>query len=258
MRGGYGVLALTLVALPAAAAEVNVRVVDGRVDLAATAAPVAEVLERLARQTGMKVIYEGPQPRQLVSLSLSRRTPAEAVVGLLEGLGVNYMLFGDPTGVGVQTLMIAGVAVPVVTPEPTSSRPQPFRMPVASGPEPDNPIEEPGEEELEPFPVRQPPIPTFPPGAAGLPGAGGLPGTTGFPGPNPNPGGVNPGASPAQATPPGVPIPGFPGGAVPNVPVSPYTPTPFGTRPVFPPTPQPETQAPTPAPGQEAKPDSAP
>src|SRR6266511_1870800 len=110
MRGWYGVLALALLALPTEAAEINVRVAEGRVDLSANAAPVADVLDRLSKQTGMKVVYEGPPPRQLVSVSLAGRTPAEAVVGLLEGLGLNYMLLGDPSGTRVQTLMMAGAA----------------------------------------------------------------------------------------------------------------------------------------------------
>src|SRR6266446_3574256 len=73
----------------AAGAEINIRVAEGRVDLSTNAAPVADVLERLSKQTGMKVVYEGSPPRQLVSVSLAGRTPAEAVVGLLEGLGLN-------------------------------------------------------------------------------------------------------------------------------------------------------------------------
>ena len=43
-----------------------------------------QVLDRLARQTGMKVVYEGPAPRQLVTVSLKGRTPAEAVLSVLE------------------------------------------------------------------------------------------------------------------------------------------------------------------------------
>ena len=80
-----------------ATAEVRVRVAGGTVDLTATAAPLAEVLDRLARQTGMKVVYEGAAPRQLVTVSLHGRTPAETVLAVLEGLGVNFALVADPT-----------------------------------------------------------------------------------------------------------------------------------------------------------------
>ena len=106
--------ALVVVALAAAAApapaEVAVRVSGEHVDLTASAAPLAEVLDRLARQTGMKVVYEGPAPRQIVTLSLHGRTPTETVLSLLEGLGVNFALVADPSGARVQTLVVAGTA----------------------------------------------------------------------------------------------------------------------------------------------------
>jgi len=102
--------ALVVVALGAASAtaEVAVRVSGGHVDLTATAAPLADVLERLARQTGMKVVYEGPAPRQLVTLSLHGRTPTETVLSVFEGLGINFALVADPSGSRVQTLVVAG------------------------------------------------------------------------------------------------------------------------------------------------------
>ena len=242
MRGPYGALVFSLIALPAAAAEVNVRVAEGRVDVAANAAPVAEVLDRLSKQTGMKVIYDGPVPRQVISVSLSRRTPAEAVVGVLEGLGLNYVLVGDPAGTGVQTLMMAGAAS-VATSRPAGPAPapaRPFSMPVRT-PD-DEPFDEPAEEEVEqPVPFGQPPSPPFP---------GPLPGVT------PNPAfPTAPGVTPPQAT-PGATGPGFPGGAPPSYPVSPFTPTPFGAKPVFPGPVQPGSEPPQPAPDDETKPDS--
>jgi hypothetical protein len=99
-----------------AAAEVTVRVVPAagataaHVELTARAAPLAEVLDRLGRQIGMKVVYEGATPRQLVTLSLQGRTPAETVLGLLEGQGLNFALVSDPTGTRVETLLVAGSA----------------------------------------------------------------------------------------------------------------------------------------------------
>ena len=76
----------------------------------ARAAPLQQVLDRLGRQIGMKVVYEGGSPRQLVTLSLQGRTPAETVLALLEGQGLNYALLGDPTGAGAQTLLVTGSA----------------------------------------------------------------------------------------------------------------------------------------------------
>ncbi len=127
-------VALALLLLPlatGAAAEVSVQARGQRVDLSVTAAPLAEVLDRLGRQLGMKVVYEGPAPRQLVTVTLKDRTPAEAVLTLLEGLGVNYALLADETGAGVKTLLVAGAAPPTVAAAPSrpATQPAPLRRP---------------------------------------------------------------------------------------------------------------------------------
>src|SRR5687768_12723182 len=92
-------------ALPAAA-EVNVAVNDGRVDLSARSAPLSDVLDRLARQTAMQVTYEGAPPRNLVTAALQSATPVQAVLSVLEGLGLNYALQLDRTGRQVRTLLL--------------------------------------------------------------------------------------------------------------------------------------------------------
>jgi hypothetical protein len=91
-------------------AAVEVRVVGQSVDVQATNAPISEVLERLSRQTQMKVVYEGVPPRQMISLDLRGRTPVEAVIAALEGQGVNYAMAMDDTGTRVQTLLVTGTA----------------------------------------------------------------------------------------------------------------------------------------------------
>jgi len=129
--------------LPAVAqAEVMIRVAGARVDVTATATPLNEILDRLARQTGMRVVYEGPAPRQPVTISLQGRSPAEAVLGLLEGLGLNYALVGDTTGTKVQTLILAGVAAPSsgtsrASGSPTTAMPvrRPFAPPPGAAPD---------------------------------------------------------------------------------------------------------------------------
>ncbi len=125
MRLSAALVVLALASAPAAA-EVAVRVSGGHVDLTATAAPLADVLDRLARQTGMKVVYEGAAPRQLVTLSLHGRTPTETVLAVFEGLGVNFALVADPSGSRVQTLVVAGTARLV---RPRLPRPPAVRRP---------------------------------------------------------------------------------------------------------------------------------
>ena len=126
MRSAGALVALSLLAAPEAA-EVSVRVVPAstgapaQVELVARAAPLNEVLDRLGRQIGMKVVYEGSSPRQLVTLSLQGRTPAETVLALLEGQGLNYALLGDPTGAGAQTLLVTGSAPSTGTSAPAAT-----------------------------------------------------------------------------------------------------------------------------------------
>ena len=151
MRVVLSGIALALAASASLHAEVTVHAAAGRVDVTAKAAPLAEVLDRLARQTGMKVVYEGAAPRQLVSVSLLGRSPAEAVHDLLEGQGLNYALLGDSAGTGVQTLLMTGTPAPVVA---SSGPSAPLTTPIRprSGPPPmsgPDVMDEPEEEEEE-------------------------------------------------------------------------------------------------------------
>ncbi len=234
-----------LLAAPVAA-EVTVRVVPAtgttpsHVELTARAAPLSEVLDRLGRQIGMKVVYEGASPRQLVTLSLQGRSPADTVLGLLEGQGLNFALVSDATGVRVETLLVSGVApssgssaAAATAARPTTSS-SPFRRPLSpppgSGPDTiDEDSEELEEDEGldEPAPAEEAP------------------------------------ADPAATNP--VPIPQGPGqGAAPgqSFPVSPFAPqsTPYSVQ-TFPPLPPgvpggPTAPAPAPA-APQAQPETA-
>jgi hypothetical protein len=156
MRVGSGlVIALALVA-GEARADADVQYKGGLVDVRATAAPLAEVLDRLARATGMKVVQQGVTPSMLLSLSLHGRTPAEAVFGVLEGLGLNYAFVLDASGDRIETLVLAGTsggrpATPTAaaSPAPPVQRyvPHPSTPPPAAGP--DDAEEAPEEEAAE-------------------------------------------------------------------------------------------------------------
>jgi hypothetical protein len=236
MRRAVAVVLLSL-ASSVASAEVAVRVSAGRVDLTATAAPLADVLDRLARQTGMKVVYEGPAPRQLVTVSLHGRTPSETILAVFEGLGLNYAMIADATGASVQTLMVAGAASASTTSgtAPTTTRPnppgmrRPFGPPPGSSPEGTEPGFDEGEQENEANDVD---FTGAPPGAEAQ-DAGAA---------------QQPGGQPANVPPV---LPGAPqqGNAPP--PVSPQPATPFSASPF---TPQPQPFPPPPAqPAQPAQ-----
>jgi hypothetical protein len=192
-----------LAAAPMAPAEVTVRLGgDGRVDVRATTAPLPEVLDHLSRQTGMKVIYDGPVPRPLLTLTLERRTPVEALLGILEGLGLNYAVVMDRTATRVETLLMTGtppVSVPSAALPLRATTPT---LPRLRAPEPveQDPVDEPPEEEAVP------------------------PATPGQPAPGPPLPGTGSPVPPAFSQPP-ITLPGMPNMVPPpDYPVSPFTP----------------------------------
>jgi len=106
VRARSSLVAVALLAAALGRADTDVRRSGDRVDVRATASPLAEVLDRLARQTGMKVIYDGPAPRGRVTVNLSGVTPVQAVLSVLEGQALNYALLMDPAATRVETLLV--------------------------------------------------------------------------------------------------------------------------------------------------------
>jgi hypothetical protein len=228
MRRALVALGLLLLATPARP-EVMVRVSGREVDLTATAAPLADVLDRLARQTGMKVVYEGPAPRQLVTLAVHSRSPAETVLAVLEGQGLNYAMVGDATGTGVSTLVLAGGPGASATslssassvPSRTAEVPRRGRRFQPAGSSPD--AMEPADEEEEPDPTADPAFLGMPTGnEADLPA--------------PPPIAEPTGSASGQAPPPGATQPSAPQGPV--VPQQAFPVSPFAPQPQPYPTPQ--------------------
>ncbi len=157
-----------LLAASAFAGEVDVRgTAAGRVSVRVTAAPLSDVLDRLARQTGMKVVYDGAPPRALVrGRQVEDVTVADAVADVLEGLGVSYALRLDATGLKVDTLLVLGAvkgasssSAPSTSPAPRPAIP-PVRLPgfgnVPAPPPDEDADDEPSERAEEP-PVDQRP-----------------------------------------------------------------------------------------------------
>jgi hypothetical protein len=231
-------VAVAVLAAPAPA-EVRVQVAGSSVDVAATAAPLAEVLDRLSRQTGMKVVYEGAAPRQLVTVTVRGRTPAQAVLAVLEGQGVNYALVTDPTGSSVRTLLVTGAASSSGGSAPARAVPapanrSPFGLPPGAGADTEPPFEEGAEEQPE-----EPVSFGVPPGVEGIEQQQQPELVPGQPGPNPPAGQNAPGAYQGPVAPPQ------------RFPVSPFAPQPAAPSPV-PPT------APVPVPSQGGAPGQAP
>ena len=185
-------------------AAVDVTVTGDRVHVRAARAPLGDVLDGLARRTRMKVVYDGARPHTLVSVELRDRTPAEAVLGVLEGLGVSYALVMNASGTEVETLMIVGAGTgpgagggvaPATSASKPSSRHVPDEQPDVPEPEAYERVA-PEEKELVPEPPRPTPPPFGPLNPAGSvsPFAPGLPAAPTQPAASPTPA--------PQATPP--------------------------------------------------------
>jgi hypothetical protein len=167
MRKVAGLVLAAVLAARSGAAQTEVRRVGDKLDVRATAAPVSEVLDRIARETGMKVTYDGPPPRARVSVSLAGVTPAQAVVSVLEGQGLNYAMRMDPRGVRIETLLMvagSGAAASAAPARPLPGPRQIEREPDVTEPDDEAPSEAPVPvpEERRPFPFPGGPPPTGP------------------------------------------------------------------------------------------------
>ena len=135
--------ALGLTAAPLGAG-VQTRAADGRVRIEARAAPLSDVLDDLARQTGMKVTYEGAPPRELITATLDRGTLVEVLLAVFEGLGLTYVIQSDAAGTGVAKLVV----VTSGPRGPAAGGPGPGRMGASA--RPSAPADEPVPEFTEP------------------------------------------------------------------------------------------------------------
>jgi hypothetical protein len=98
-------LALFQALPPAGGLEVSAR--EGLVTVRANRVPLSRILDRMAQQTGMKVTYESGPPSQQVTATIEGVAPREAVVRLMEGLGVAYVFRTDVSGQRVETLIVS-------------------------------------------------------------------------------------------------------------------------------------------------------
>lgn len=163
---------LGLLVASSCGAGVDVRVASDRtLDVEAKSASVSSVLECLSEKAGFKMVIEpGLAMRQSVTISLSRRTPTQAVIGVLDGQGLNYAYTSDPSGSRVLMLLISGrsdrtpakgtTTTPAGVPD---GRPASRREPRIAPPEPEP--KPPGEPPNDRLPGNAPPVllPFFPP-----------------------------------------------------------------------------------------------
>ncbi len=123
---------------------VDVRVAaDLTLDIEARNAPLSSVLECLSERAGFKTTIEpGSVARQAVTVSLSRRTPVQAVFTVLDGLRLNYAYTTDPSGSRVVLLIVSSrsvtAAVKPTPPTAPAGRPGARRDPQGAPSEPES------------------------------------------------------------------------------------------------------------------------
>ncbi len=164
---------------------------DGSFQVHARSVPVASVLEYLADQMGIALVYQGPPPRRLVSFDIAAGTPSQAVLDVLAGVGVGYAARTNPEDARIVALVVAEreEAGGGRSPSPTTDDPAPEPSADASDPGGAAPLvaDSPAAvEELQPAPAPVQPEPAaeshppVPSGPAATPDAAGN-GTEGFP-----------------------------------------------------------------------------
>ncbi len=103
------VMAAVLVTGAAAqAGDPEIRAASGTVTIHAANMPLNQILDRLATATGMTVTYEGTRPSMPVTMTADGISEVHAILRLMEGLGVSYVMRTDATGQRVDTLIISG------------------------------------------------------------------------------------------------------------------------------------------------------
>jgi hypothetical protein len=107
------VAALLLRGLPADA-SIEVRWSGAALDIHAEQVPIREVLDALARKTGMKVVYDGEMSSQPVRFERTGCTLRAGLTDLLRGQGLAYAFVGR--GDGVETLIVTRVTAAATRP----------------------------------------------------------------------------------------------------------------------------------------------
>jgi hypothetical protein len=165
--------ALLLAAACSAAVDLRVAA-GGKLDLTVQGAPLDQVLDCLSTTLNLKVTVEGGAlPRATLSLDVRDRSMPELLLGLLEGLGLNYaFMAGDAGRTPGRLLLFVGPA-----PNPPRAVTQTPRQPGFGGDTPPGSRPTPEDAPVEPAPSDTPPGaqpdlgPAAPPGSVpGIPG----------------------------------------------------------------------------------------
>jgi hypothetical protein len=98
----------------AGGSEPEIRAAGGEVTIHARNLPLSQILDRLSQATGMDLTYEGARPTTPVTVSVEGISEAEAILKLMEGLGVSYVFRTDASGQRVDLLIVSGAGAGAV------------------------------------------------------------------------------------------------------------------------------------------------
>jgi hypothetical protein len=203
-------VSLGLVARVGGSSPIQIEIRGERVSIRAEKVPLVQVLNGVAWESKMKIVYDTEPPQNVVSVDLKNMLLREAITELLRGHGLVYIARMDPTGTRVDTLVLTnGAAGNVrITDQPVEQPPQdyvpqevPFEMPPEIPPE--------MQPSSIPSPTPPPPSTSWQPAPVNLPGAFGPDGA--IPAASPTPqyqNGYQPGMHPGMGSSMGHPMRG--------------------------------------------------
>jgi hypothetical protein len=85
----------------------EVSAADGRLTIRTIGTPLADVLQEVARKTGMQVVFETKPPRQLVSANIEGLPEEEAIARLFEGQSLSWAVQLAPNRRRIERVVIA-------------------------------------------------------------------------------------------------------------------------------------------------------
>jgi hypothetical protein len=135
-------MSLPLADVPSDGATIVIE--KNRVAIEARETPLTAVLALLADRADIQVVYDGPEPTQAITVTVSAPTLEEAVASLLEGQHLRYGLSADSQGRVAALVVVtrSGVAATPLSSPRTAHTPVPT-LPPGTRPDPVASIQEP-------------------------------------------------------------------------------------------------------------------
>jgi hypothetical protein len=167
---------LSLSVRPGESSPIVIHIRGERVDIRADNTPLVQILNGVAWEAKMKIVYDAPPPQDPVTVNIQNATLSQAITDLLIGHGLVYVAKMDAAGTRVDTLVL------------TSGNPGEVRLNAEAPPPPQEgemPVEMPQEYVPEVSPDVPPSQPTPAPASAWTPQPVVLPGSAPSPSPTP-------------------------------------------------------------------------